>query len=89
MKTIKAIFTFLILSSSGFSQYTNVMISDLFSPNEPVIIMDSNQPGFLIAAANLNSYYINTFPKRQISLSSVEKILTPLTMLAAHSITRF
>jgi len=59
MKTIKAIFTFLILSSSGFSQYTNVMISDLFSPNEPVIIMDSNQPGFLIAAANLNSYYIS------------------------------
>lgn len=44
---------------SSWSQYTNVMITDLFNPNEPVIIMDPNQSGYLIAAANLNSYYIS------------------------------
>lgn len=41
------------------AQNTNVMISEIFNPNEPVIIMDPNQDGFIIAAANLNSYYIS------------------------------
>lgn len=59
MKKIKTILCFLLFSNMIYSQYNNVMISDLFNPNETAIIMDPNQPGFILAAANLNSYFIS------------------------------
>lgn len=59
MKRPILLFSFILLTINAWSQYSNVMISDLFNPNEPVIIMDPNQPGYLIAASNLNSYFIS------------------------------
>lgn len=59
MKNKLLLLSFILLSGNAWSQYTNVMITDIFNPNEPVIIMDPNQPGYLIAASNLNSYFIS------------------------------
>lgn len=55
------IFGFLFLSCSLFTsaQYQNVMISDVFNPNEPSIIMDINQQDLLLVGASLNSYFIS------------------------------
>lgn len=50
-----AILTFSYLFS--FSQYPNIIISELQSPNEPSISMNPNNPDELLAGANINSYY--------------------------------
>lgn len=36
------------------------MISDIRNPNEPSIKMDPNDPSIIVAATNLNSYYLST-----------------------------
>jgi hypothetical protein len=43
----------------SFSQFENIMISDVFNPKEPSISQDINQPDLLIVASNLNSYHIS------------------------------
>ena len=42
-----------------WSQFTNIMISDSNSPNEPAIAIDINNTDRLIAASNINNYYIS------------------------------
>ncbi len=37
----------------------NVMIGDLYNPNEPSIMIDPKNPNVLIAGANLNNYYVS------------------------------
>jgi len=55
----KFIFQVLVLTylQSGLAQ--NVLINDLGFPNEPSIMMDPLHPGNMIAAANINQYYIS------------------------------
>jgi len=43
-----------------FSQFTNVMISDQNTPNEPSIVIDPNNTDVLFAGTNTNNYYIST-----------------------------
>jgi hypothetical protein len=50
---------FFLFTLSATSQYQNVMISNVFSPNEPSIIMDINQQDLLFVGASLNSYFIS------------------------------
>ena len=61
MKTIKSLLV--LLAFIGFSdQYTfaqNVEISRSNFPNEPAINMDPKNPNILVAAANLNNYYLS------------------------------
>ncbi len=48
-----------LLSITTYSQFTNVMISDLHNPNEPSIVIDPNNTNTLFAATNLNNYYVS------------------------------
>jgi hypothetical protein len=59
MKQILLGITFIFFSIAARPQYENVMISDVFNPKEPAIIMDLNQEDFIMVAANLNSYFIS------------------------------
>ena len=43
----------------SFSQFTNVMISDVNTPNEPSIVIDPNNTNTLFAASNTNNYYVS------------------------------
>ena len=52
------LFTFSI--TQLYSQFTNVMISDINTPNEPSIVIDPNNTDLLFAATNTNNYYIST-----------------------------
>jgi len=45
--------------AASFSQFTNVMISDNYSPNEPCIVIDPNNTNTLFAATNIDNYYIS------------------------------
>lgn len=58
-----SIFSLLILMfvfSNGFAQYQNIMISNSASPNEPSICMDPANTDNIIAAANVNKYFISS-----------------------------
>lgn len=59
MNKVLLIVGFILSTISGFSQFENVMISDVFAPMEPVIVMDQNQPGYFVAGSSLNSFYIS------------------------------
>lgn len=59
MKAILTILFSLFLINTSFSQFTNVMISDNFSPNEPSIVIDPNNTNTLFAATNIDNYYIS------------------------------
>ena len=50
---------FLLMSTISFSQYQNVMISNVSSPNEPSISMNPKNTDQLVAGSNLNKYYIS------------------------------
>jgi hypothetical protein len=50
---------FLLLISSGISAQ-NIMISNSQFPEEPSIMIDPKNPNVVIAASNLNNYYIST-----------------------------
>jgi hypothetical protein len=51
------LFAFSLMITSAFAQ--NVMISNLNFPNEPAIIMDPERPHAMLAAANINNYYLS------------------------------
>lgn len=57
-RTLVSLFS-LLCTLSAFSQYQNVMISDVFSPTEPSIVMDINQQDLLFVGSSLNSYFIS------------------------------
>ena len=59
MKKFLLLFICLTLIASVFAQYQNVMISDQSWPNEPSISMDPNNPLRLVAAANINKYFVS------------------------------
>lgn len=59
MKQLVSIVVLFFCVLNGSSQFQNVMISDVFNPTEPVIIMDNNQPDYLVVGASLNSYFIS------------------------------
>ena len=59
MKRLFSFVTLLIIGFSSFAQYQNVMISDLFSPEEPSITMNPKNPDVLMAGANIRSYYFS------------------------------
>lgn len=44
--------------ANGNSQ--NIMVGDDYSPNEPTIMMDPNNPDILVAGTNLNNYYYSS-----------------------------
>ncbi len=63
MKTIKNCFLtiiFLLTSTLSFSQYQNVMISDVSHPNEPSICINPRNPNQLIAGANTDKYFVSS-----------------------------
>jgi hypothetical protein len=56
----KIILSFILLMTfSSQAQFTNVMISDIYDPNEPSIVIDPNNTNTLFAATNLNNYYVS------------------------------
>lgn len=57
MKKIKYVLIFLLVQNICISQ--NVLISSENFPNETSISMDPKHPNVMIAAANLNNYYIS------------------------------
>ena len=58
MKKI-SLFLIIISVTTSFAQFTNVVISNQFSPNEPAIVIDPNNTDHMFAAANLNNYYVS------------------------------
>ncbi|MCP3933149.1 MAG: T9SS type A sorting domain-containing protein [Bacteroidetes bacterium] len=50
---------FVLIRVVSPAQHTNVLISSSSSPNEPTICLDPKQPNILIAASNINNYYIS------------------------------
>ncbi len=57
MKKLFSLFIALCLTVSAFPQYQNVKISDVFSPNEPSIVINPKNPDQLVAGSNLKSFY--------------------------------
>lgn len=56
----KVIFTLLLVSffvSNIYSQYTNITISTVSSPNEPSICINPKNTNLLVGGANISSYY--------------------------------
>lgn len=47
----------LAVSSTGFCQYPNVMISDIANPEEPSIYINPKNTNQILAGANINAYY--------------------------------
>src|SRR5436853_4769673 len=43
-----------------FAQFPNVLIGASNSPNEPSSALDPKHPNALVAAANVNNYYLST-----------------------------
>lgn len=56
----KVFFTLFLITffiSNIYSQYTNVTISNISSPNEPSISINPKNPNILVGGANISSYY--------------------------------
>jgi len=47
----------IFVTLSTFGQYENIVISNIYGPNEPSISMNPRNPDLLLAGANTNSYY--------------------------------
>jgi len=60
MKNMILIFAILLISGNAFSQYTNVMITNTGSPNEPAICINPKNTNQVVAGSNLNFYYYST-----------------------------
>ncbi len=58
MKTIFSILL-LIFPAIIFSQYKNVLIGDKYAPNEPTIMIDKKNPAYVLAAVNINQYFVS------------------------------
>lgn len=58
-KILPVIFV-LLLANTVSAQFTNIMISDQFSPSEVSIMMDPNNTDRLVAGSNLRSFYYST-----------------------------
>lgn len=48
-----------ICSNSLLSQHKNILISDTGDPNEPTIMFSEDTPSLMIAACNIDKYYIS------------------------------
>jgi len=59
-KTISAFIYILAFTTNLFSQYTNVMITNSGSPNEPAICINPKNTNQLVAGSNLNFYFYST-----------------------------
>lgn len=62
---MRIILLILAVSASFFTgyadaQHTNIRISNSNSPNEPSIILNPKNPKYIVAGANLNSYYYSS-----------------------------
>ncbi|MBK7159240.1 MAG: T9SS type A sorting domain-containing protein [Ignavibacteria bacterium] len=61
MKNYIKIFLMLVLiSGRSYSQYTNVLITNTGSPNEPSICINPKNTNIVVAGANLNFYFYST-----------------------------
>lgn len=58
MKTLILPALLVLLMTNVFSQ--NILIGNKNADNEPTIMMDPKHPNILVAAANLNNYYVST-----------------------------
>ncbi len=47
-------------SQKAYAQHPNVLLGTQSSPNEPSIAIDPTQPQYLIAASNINNYYLSS-----------------------------
>ena len=54
------IFLSFFVGLSANAQHPNVMIGNQSNPNEPCIAIDPKQPQYLIAASNINNYYLSS-----------------------------
>jgi len=70
----KTILLLLALGFTGivFSQYQNIMISNISGPNEPSISMDPNNPLRLVAGANTNKYFTSDDGGISWSINTIE-----------------
>ena len=61
MKNYIKIFLMLVLiSGRSYSQYTNVLITNTGSPNEPSICINPKNTNIVVAGSNLNFYFYST-----------------------------
>ena len=72
MKPFLVLFAVCLLHSFVFSQHVNIQIGNLFSPEEPSIMVSSKNPKYIVAGANIrNAYYSSdtgrTWTSQQIS----------------------
>ena len=58
----RILFIVLLISStvSGFTQYPNVTISNVNTPEEPSIVISTKNPAIQVAGANLSGYYYSS-----------------------------
>jgi hypothetical protein len=58
---MKAVIFFLacFLHASVFAQHTNIMVSNILTPEEPSIMISSKNPRYVVAGANLQSVYFS------------------------------
>lgn len=56
-KILFCLFSVLLGVNFANAQHPNVLISDVFNPNEPSICIDPNNPAHIVAGANLNNVY--------------------------------
>jgi len=57
MNKLIIILAVFFITLSTFGQYENIVISNIYGPNEPSISMNPRNPDLLLAGANTNSYY--------------------------------
>jgi hypothetical protein len=76
MRVLPLIFFWIFTLQIAISQHTNIVIDGSYSnnPNEPSIIMDPDNPQFIVAASNINNYYYSidtgrTWQSRKLSSS--------------------
>ena len=60
MNKIKYIPFLLLFATIANAQHTNVMISNQNTPEEVTICIDPNNTNYLVAGANIESYYYST-----------------------------
>ncbi|HHB52275.1 MAG TPA: glycosyl hydrolase, partial [Saprospiraceae bacterium] len=60
----KTLFLSILLSfifiDSGIAQHKNILIDNNGTPNEPSIIINYKNPAQVLAASNINNYYVST-----------------------------
>ena len=69
--TLITVLLFCFFSLVSNAQHSNIRISTLNYPNEPSIALDPKNPRYIVAGANINSYYYSSDTGRTWSTGSL------------------